>query len=486
VLVGASDHGYLADFGLTRLDGSTAVTVTGQLVGTLAYLAPEVIRGEPATPASDCYSFAAMLFECLSGSVVFPRTSHAAVLFAHASEPPPRISRRRDELPEALDDVFARALAKAPGERPRSAEAIVRAVGDVLTGPSLAALGPPRPPFFGGADATIESPSPPAAPRAHGRPWAALLAAAGVVAGTALGAGIARRPAEPVPPVAAPRLLAGASPLGSDLERPGAARDCRGDAAGPGSPGCVVRQAALPGATVVVPADGVVRRWEVRSARGELALAILRRREGKVFPVSYSRHEFVADGGVHAFATDLAVDGGDLVGLRLLPGSGIGVAGPVRGAASDRWLGRLNVARAPDFSTGNGFDAELLLRVEYVAGARQQLPAQVTGARAAHLPPGRVRIRRRARFRDGRPVVLGLVELSDRFALDLFAGGRRVARIDVPELRPGGGRVLAFDVEVEPSEREQLNLQVDYVAADSARILTHSYSAYAREFEFGS
>src|SRR3954470_9724529 len=128
VLVGASDHGYLADFGLTKLGGSTAVTVTGQLVGTLAYLAPEVIRGEPATPASDCYSFAAMLFECLSGSVVFPRTSHAAVLFAHTSEPPPHISRRRDELPEALDEVFARALAKAPGERQPTAGAIVRAV----------------------------------------------------------------------------------------------------------------------------------------------------------------------------------------------------------------------------------------------------------------------------------------------------------------------------------------------------------------------
>jgi hypothetical protein len=97
-----------------------------------------------------------------------------------------------------------------------------------------------------------------------------------------------------------------------------------------------------------------------------------------------------------------------------------------------------------------------------------------------------VRAHRRVRFKDGRPVGVALVELADRFALDLLSGDRRIARIDVPELRPGGGRVLAFDVEVEPSELEQLNVEVEYVDAESTRILTHFYSVYAREFEFGS
>lgn len=95
VLVGAGDHAYLADFGLTRVGGATALTATGALAGTVAYLAPEVVRGGEASPASDRYAFAAMAFECLTGSVVFPRTSDASVLFAHASDPPPRISARR-------------------------------------------------------------------------------------------------------------------------------------------------------------------------------------------------------------------------------------------------------------------------------------------------------------------------------------------------------------------------------------------------------
>src|SRR6185503_15297802 len=60
------DDAYLGDFGLTRLEEARGVTATGRLMGTVAYLAPEVIRGEEAGPAADRYAFAAMLFECLS------------------------------------------------------------------------------------------------------------------------------------------------------------------------------------------------------------------------------------------------------------------------------------------------------------------------------------------------------------------------------------------------------------------------------------
>jgi serine/threonine protein kinase len=66
VLVGDSDDAYLGDFGLTTLGGADGVTATGKLVGTISYLAPEVIRGAEAVPASDRYAFAAMAFECLT------------------------------------------------------------------------------------------------------------------------------------------------------------------------------------------------------------------------------------------------------------------------------------------------------------------------------------------------------------------------------------------------------------------------------------
>ncbi|MDP8908336.1 MAG: serine/threonine protein kinase, partial [Chloroflexota bacterium] len=125
VLVDPSDHAYLADFGLTRVGGESGVTASGELVGTVAYLAPEVIAGEPASPASDRYAFAAMVFECLAGEPVFPRASDAAVLYAHTSERRPRITQRRPELPTELDAVLARALDKDPRKRPHSATAII-------------------------------------------------------------------------------------------------------------------------------------------------------------------------------------------------------------------------------------------------------------------------------------------------------------------------------------------------------------------------
>ncbi len=149
VLVGDSDEAYLGDFGLTRLGGATSVTAPDRLLGTVAYLAPEVIRGAEATPASDRYSFAAMLFECLTGTAVYPRTSQAAVLYAHTSEPPPRIAGRRHELPPSLDRLFDRALSKDPRRRPGSAAALVAAVRGELEGAGAADLGPPPPPGAG-------------------------------------------------------------------------------------------------------------------------------------------------------------------------------------------------------------------------------------------------------------------------------------------------------------------------------------------------
>ncbi len=141
-----NDYAFLADFGLTRA-GTEAMTAASQLmVGTVAYLAPEVVRGEDPTPASDRYAFAASLFHCLAGDFVFPRGSDAAVLFAHTTEPPPKISERRPELPPALDQLFERALAKEPGDRPDSARDLVLAVRKSLGENLVAGLGPPRPP----------------------------------------------------------------------------------------------------------------------------------------------------------------------------------------------------------------------------------------------------------------------------------------------------------------------------------------------------
>ena len=126
ILVSGRDHAYLADFGLTKAPGEKSLTKTGQFVGTLDYISPEQIRGLKATTASDVYALAAVLYECLSGVVPYPKDSEAAVLFAHMSEEPPRVTDQRPELPGDLDSVIAKAMAKQPEDRHGSATELLR------------------------------------------------------------------------------------------------------------------------------------------------------------------------------------------------------------------------------------------------------------------------------------------------------------------------------------------------------------------------
>jgi serine/threonine-protein kinase len=479
VLVGESDDAYLGDFGLTTLGGSDGITATGKLVGTISYIAPEVIRGGEAVPASDRYAFAAMAFECLTGTVVYPRRTQAAILFAHTSEPPPRASGRRADLPPALDGVFERALSKDPADRPASASSLV----DQISAPLEAvALGPP--PHTGAAELdepTVEPiplPAGPAPKRSRLAAWVAVALAAVVAAalvGATLGGGDERDAA------AAPPTLSGAQALGSDLSQPGRTLDCEGQAPSPESSGCTILQDALPGRTLVVPADGVIRRWALRSARGELALSVIRPRGEDTFQVARSRHEFVGNAGVHVFDTDLAVERGDIVGLIAFAGSAVGLRGDVGGGRTRRWIPELPLGEpAPP-----GVAEELLLRVDFVRGGQQRTPHQVTGAAAAELRPGKVVRRHSLRFTSGRPFEITLVALGNRFALDQYLGGRRVARIDVPaDFRAGEGRILAFKAGTYPGQQDAGGVYMEYARNESARILTHFYGFHPREFEF--
>ena len=111
VLVDEDGHAYLTDFGVTKqLGGNT--TETGQIVGTLDYVAPEQIRGEDVDARADGYALACVLYECFAGRPPFHRATEAETLWAHMQEPPP-------PLPgfPALDRVMAKALAKDPGDR---------------------------------------------------------------------------------------------------------------------------------------------------------------------------------------------------------------------------------------------------------------------------------------------------------------------------------------------------------------------------------
>jgi len=122
------EHCYLGDFGLTKRTGSlSGVSVAGEIVGTLEYVAPEQITGDPLDERADVYSLGCVLYECLTGQSPFPRATDVALLWAHVHEEPTPPSKARPDLPKELDTVLARALAKEPGRRYRSAGELLAA-----------------------------------------------------------------------------------------------------------------------------------------------------------------------------------------------------------------------------------------------------------------------------------------------------------------------------------------------------------------------
>jgi protein kinase-like protein len=126
VAAGSDERALLCDFGLARHVSSVS-SLTGDrgFVGTIDYVSPEQIEGAGLDGRADVYSLACVLFECLAGRRPFERDSELAVVFAHLNEPPPRLSHVRPELPAALGDVIASALAKKPAERVGSCRALI-------------------------------------------------------------------------------------------------------------------------------------------------------------------------------------------------------------------------------------------------------------------------------------------------------------------------------------------------------------------------
>jgi hypothetical protein len=195
VSAGRRDWVYLSDFALrageVRIDGPARARPSAN---TLACISPELIEGKPADGRADQYSLAASAFEFLTGWPPFRLDDAAALLQAHLTEPPPRLTSRRPDLPPAVDDVLARALAKAPEHRYDSCRefaaalagalglrppppAVVRATGPVNGRPAQQV-------YLALPDGTPEAPVPEAP-----RPAVPALVAGGPVPGTANVAG---------------------------------------------------------------------------------------------------------------------------------------------------------------------------------------------------------------------------------------------------------------------------------------------------------
>ena len=112
-------HVYLTDFGLTKRSTSwTGLTSVGHFLGSIGYVAPEQIVGGTVGGAADVYSLGCMLYEAMAGKPPFVAGNDAAMMWAHVAGPIPSVRGRRPDLPPAVDDVLARAMAKEPTGRP--------------------------------------------------------------------------------------------------------------------------------------------------------------------------------------------------------------------------------------------------------------------------------------------------------------------------------------------------------------------------------
>ncbi|ONI82939.1 hypothetical protein ALI144C_17955 [Actinosynnema sp. ALI-1.44] len=135
ILLDADGTAYLADFGIARLHTPdvTRLTATGEAVGTLDYMAPERLTEREAGPASDVYSLACVLFQCLTGRVPFPAADSVGKLTAQLNDPPPAASLFDRWIPPAIDLVIQTGMDKDPRRRYPSAGELMAAAAAVLT-----------------------------------------------------------------------------------------------------------------------------------------------------------------------------------------------------------------------------------------------------------------------------------------------------------------------------------------------------------------
>lgn len=128
----------LMDFGLARITGKTRLTQQGTFMGTVAYLAPEIILGQEASPQSDLYALGVMLYEMSAGRSPF-EGDFTAVLSQHLHAPVAPPSNYNPSLPPELDSLIVRLLAKRPEDRPGSARDVRLTLERIVSaGPEMA------------------------------------------------------------------------------------------------------------------------------------------------------------------------------------------------------------------------------------------------------------------------------------------------------------------------------------------------------------
>jgi tRNA A-37 threonylcarbamoyl transferase component Bud32 len=211
VLLGADGRPRLTDFGIAQaMSTSNGLTRTGAVMGSVQYLAPELVRGKPAVPQSDIYGLGAVLYEMATGRVPFEAATDLAIALAHVEETPAAPRALNAHLAPDLERIIMRSLAKQPEQRFVNAAALATELQDA-TSATVTMAGPRRP----AADATQRLPTVPGASSAR--------RTAGSPAGT---------PPPPPPARGGAAAAASAAPAAGAARRTARPRQARGASGG--------------------------------------------------------------------------------------------------------------------------------------------------------------------------------------------------------------------------------------------------------------
>jgi serine/threonine protein kinase len=130
ILLDLTGKAYITDFGLAKDSAGTVLTRPGQPLGSMDYMPPEQIRGQPVTGAADIYSLGCVIFECVSGRPPFADREGMGVLWGHLQDEPPDPSAERTDISPRFTEALKAALRKEPADRPRTSTEYARSLSE--------------------------------------------------------------------------------------------------------------------------------------------------------------------------------------------------------------------------------------------------------------------------------------------------------------------------------------------------------------------